>query len=145
VALAGLASGDIDISTFGATIIDADPTGAKPAFIGALLSEFAQFTIYGKPAYTSVRDLARKTNGRQLAQRPGHPAARGLKSQRHGPRQGREVIFAQTTRAQLRGADHRAGRDCGASRSGSANPAATLPLDAVVKSGFASPFVKPSR
>lgn len=102
VAVAGLSSGDIDVSTFGGTIIDADPTGTKLAFAGALLTEFAQFAVYGKPAYKSVKDLAGKTMAGSSPSASATLSARAVfKANGMDPDKDLKWIFAQTTQAQL--------------------------------------------
>ncbi|HEX6510969.1 MAG TPA: ABC transporter substrate-binding protein [Chloroflexota bacterium] len=102
VAVAGLSSGDIQVSTFGGTIIDADPDGAKLAFVGALLTEFAQFAVYGKSAYKSVKDLTGTTIAGSSPSASATLAARAM-FKRNGMDPDKDVkwIFAQTTQAQL--------------------------------------------
>lgn len=57
VALQALLAGDIDIAGDGGTMVQADPTGAQLAFVGALQNEFAGFFVYARPQIRSFQDL----------------------------------------------------------------------------------------
>ncbi len=57
VALQALLSGNIEIAADGQTMVQADPTGARLAFVGALQNEFAGFFVYARPQVRSFRDL----------------------------------------------------------------------------------------
>ncbi len=57
VALNALLSGDIEIAADGPTMVQADPTGAHLAFVGALQNEFAGFIVYARPEVHSFQDL----------------------------------------------------------------------------------------
>ena len=57
VALSALMSGDIEIAADGQTMVQADPTGSRLAFVGALQNEFAGFVVYTRPQIRSFREL----------------------------------------------------------------------------------------
>ncbi len=57
VALTALLGGDIEIAADGGTMVQADPTGARLAFVGALQNEFAGFIVYARPQVRSFQDL----------------------------------------------------------------------------------------
>ena len=57
VALNALLSGDVEIAADGQTMVQADPTGAHLAFVGALQNEFAGFIVYARPQVRSFQDL----------------------------------------------------------------------------------------
>ncbi len=57
VALSALLAGDIEIAADGQTMVQADPTGANLAFVGALQNEFAGFLVYARPEVRSFQDL----------------------------------------------------------------------------------------
>ncbi len=57
VALDALLGGDIEIAADGQTMVQADPTGAHLAFVGALQNEFAGFFVYARPEVHSFQDL----------------------------------------------------------------------------------------
>ncbi|HEV2357156.1 MAG TPA: ABC transporter substrate-binding protein [bacterium] len=57
VALEALLAGDIEIAADGQTMVQADPTGARLAFVGALQNEFAGFVVYARPQIRSFAEL----------------------------------------------------------------------------------------
>jgi ABC-type nitrate/sulfonate/bicarbonate transport system substrate-binding protein len=57
VALETLSSGDIQIAGDGQTMVQADPTGTRLAFVAALQNEFAGFMVYARPQFHSIKDL----------------------------------------------------------------------------------------
>lgn len=57
VALEALLSGDVDIAADGQTMVQADPTGANLAFVGALQNEFSGFIVYAQPNVHSFHAL----------------------------------------------------------------------------------------
>ncbi len=57
VALNALLSGDIAIAGDGGTMVQADPTGTRLAFVGALQNEFSGFIVYARPQIRSFQDL----------------------------------------------------------------------------------------
>ncbi len=57
VALEALLSGDVEIAADGQTMVQADPTGASLAFVGALQNEFSGFIVYAQPHVRSFQDL----------------------------------------------------------------------------------------
>ncbi len=57
VALDALLGGDIEIAADGPTMVQADPTGANLAFVGALQNEFAGWIVYARPGVRSFQDL----------------------------------------------------------------------------------------
>ncbi len=57
IALTALLSGDIQIAADGPTMVQADPTGAHLAFVGALQNEFAGFIVYARPEVRTFQDL----------------------------------------------------------------------------------------
>lgn len=57
VALQTLASGEIQIAGDGQTMVQADPTGTRLAFVAALQNEFAGFMVYARPEVRSLHDL----------------------------------------------------------------------------------------
>ncbi len=57
VALTALLSGDIDIAADGPTMVQADPTGTRLAFVAALQNEFAGFIVYARPEIHSFQEL----------------------------------------------------------------------------------------
>ncbi len=57
VALETLAGGEIQIAADGQTMVQADPTGTRLAFVGALQNEFAGFMVYARPEIRSLQDL----------------------------------------------------------------------------------------
>ena len=60
VALTALSSGDIEIAADGPTMVQADPTGTRLAFVAALQNEFAGFIVYARPELRSFQDLKGK-------------------------------------------------------------------------------------
>jgi len=60
VALEGLLSGDVDIAADGGTLVQADPTGAKLAFIGALVNEFGLWQLGTAADVHTIADLKGK-------------------------------------------------------------------------------------
>jgi ABC-type nitrate/sulfonate/bicarbonate transport system substrate-binding protein len=102
VAVAGLSSGDIQISTFGSTIIDADPTGRTLAFIGAFKNEYDQFSMWAKPSFKDVKSL---TGATFAGSSPGAAATMAARAifKRSGMDPDKDVkwTFAQNTAAQL--------------------------------------------
>ena len=60
VALTALISGDIDIAADGPTMVQADPTGTRLAFVAALQNEFAGFIVYARPEIHAFQELKGK-------------------------------------------------------------------------------------
>lgn len=56
-ALGALLSGDVEIAADGETMVQADPTGKRLAFIGALQDEFAGFAVRARPQVRTFQDL----------------------------------------------------------------------------------------
>lgn len=57
VALETLSAGEIQIAGDGQTMVQADPTGTRLAFVAALQNEFAGFMVYARPEFRSIQDL----------------------------------------------------------------------------------------
>jgi NitT/TauT family transport system substrate-binding protein len=57
VALTALLSGDIEIAADGPTMVQADPTGTRLAFVAALQNEFAGFIVYARPEVHAFQEL----------------------------------------------------------------------------------------
>ena len=57
VALTALTSGDIEIAADGPTMVQADPTGTRLAFVAALQNEFAGFIVYARPEIHAFQEL----------------------------------------------------------------------------------------
>jgi ABC-type nitrate/sulfonate/bicarbonate transport system substrate-binding protein len=61
VAIAAVEKNDVQIAGDAAAAVQADPTGGKLAFVGALQNDFNAFTLYAKPGITSVKQLEGQT------------------------------------------------------------------------------------
>lgn len=57
VALDALMAGNIEIAADGQTMVQADPTGKRLAWVAALQNEFAGFYVYARPEIHSFQDL----------------------------------------------------------------------------------------
>ncbi|MBV8086236.1 MAG: ABC transporter substrate-binding protein [Chloroflexi bacterium] len=102
VAVAGLTNGDVQISTFGSTIIDADPTGKTLAFIGASKTEYDQFTMWAKPSIKDVKGLVGATFAGSSAGAAATMAGRAIfKANGIDPDRDVKWTYAQNTAAQL--------------------------------------------
>jgi ABC-type nitrate/sulfonate/bicarbonate transport system substrate-binding protein len=104
VALAGLTNGDVQISSFAGTIVDADPGGKDLAFIGASKTEYDQFTMWTKPSIKDVKSLTGLTFGGSTPGAAVTLAARAVfKANGMDPDKDVKWTFLQNTAAQLAG------------------------------------------
>ncbi len=102
VAVAGLSNGEIQLSTFGSTIIDADPSGNSLAFIGAFKNDYAQFTMWAKPSFKDVKSLAGATFAGSSPGAAATMAGRAIfKANGVDPDKDVKWTYAQNTSAQL--------------------------------------------
>lgn len=102
VAVAGISSGDIQLSTFGSTIIDADPTGKNLVFIGAFKNEYDQFSMWAKPNFKDPVSLKGALFAGSSPGAAATMAARAIfKASGMDPDKDVKWTFAQNTAAQL--------------------------------------------
>lgn len=115
-ALGALLSGDVEIAADGETMVQADPTGKRLAFIGALQNEFAGFAVHARPQVRTFQDLkGQSVAGTTPAATATFAVGNALEKAGLDPAGRREVDLRRDARGTARGpregADRRRGAD----------------------------------